>query len=168
MRKIYIIISVLAVITLIFFVLNLNKGDNSRTQLDGVFNTDNTIAQLSDLATKSASIYSIKVASANISATAASDAQSLSAYYNKRYRKIPKVSKPAKGVQSPADKLKAIEAGADFDAAYKDMVRQQLETNISTMKELLSRPSAKPDLKDVLNAAIANQTSSLQQLEKLP
>lgn len=166
MRKIYIIMAVLLAITVLLFALNSGKGDTSaRTEVLSVLNLQSEIKGLSDQAVARGSVYELKVVASNISATTASDTQSLSANFKKAFGKTFKAPKAKAG--NSLDALKKTENGTAFDSQYKTSVTTALETSTAALQSALEKPIPE-ELKAALNTALANQTSALQQLQKLP
>ena len=166
MRKYLIILGVLVALLIVFVVLNMQLGkDDTRPLLENAYNNNGRIAALSQEATSRSSVYGLKVAAANIQAVTASDAQSLASYYKKRFSKTIKSYKPS-GDQTLAS-LKKTEDGVAFDNQFKQLITQELESNIATMRSVTNN-TKRADLKDLMNQAINNQSQAVEQIKNLP
>lgn len=163
-RKIYMVLIILVVLSIVFVGLNLVRGkDTSRFQLETIFYTNARITALSQEASTKASSYDLKIAAASLVATAASDNTQLSAYYKNRYAKAPEEMAESKDPKDPLNVLK-VAAPADFDVKYRQLIQVELEQNLPNLSNLFNQ-TERPELRGILSKTFDNQTAALETLK---
>src|SRR5688572_11926403 len=166
-KRLIILGVVLLVPAIILAFLNFQgTGDDSRVQLDTVFNNNQQLVDLGKEAAVNASIYGLKVVASDLAATSASDNQLLSKYYEERYGKEPKKRKLAKE-DNPVEKLKTTEKGSGFDRQYKEFATSRLEENLSIMSTLFDA-TKNQELRELLSTIYDNQAKGLEKLKAAP
>lgn len=149
--------ALLGVIVLIVIISSLSGGENSGTRLAQVIQRNLTMKAASDLAQEEAGDFQLRSSAATASIVITSDNTPLSKHFSASFELTPPTAnKPI------IDELKTIEETAVFDAEYRQLMQEQLQSNIAELSNL-AQNAGNANLKAILQSMLQNQTTLLEE-----